>query len=169
MILRAATLADFPFIRDLTTDPANAAFIGDDDAGQLALWVADPSVRVMIWGPDLTAQGFAIFREIGNLSGRVELFRLALADAGRGAGRGFLAALIDFAFVDLGAKRLWLDASSENLRAQKVYLRAGFVEEGRLRAHWYRPVLGRCVDLVLYGLLRSEWQAARNALAAPLP
>lgn len=169
MILRPATPADFGFIRSLTTDPANAPFIGDDDAAQLALWLADPSVRVMIWGPDASARGFAVFRELGNPSGRVELFRLALAAAGRGHGQAFVTALTDFAFAELGACKLWLDASSENLRAQKIYQRAGFVEEGRLRAHWHRPALGRNVDLVLYGLLRKEWQAARNALAAPLP
>lgn len=169
MILRPATPADFSFIRSLTTDPANTPYLGDDDEAQLALWAADPSVRLMIWAKDQAALGFAIFRELGNASGRVELFRLALAGAGQGRGQAFVTALADFAFTELGAKKLWLDASCENIRAQKVYLRAGFVEEGRLRAHWHRPALGRTVDLVLYGLLRDEWQDARNALAALRP
>jgi len=41
----------------------------------------------------------------------------------------------------------------------KTYERAGFALEGRLRQHWYRPALGRVVDLILYGMLRAEWEA----------
>jgi RimJ/RimL family protein N-acetyltransferase len=67
--------------------------------------------------------------------------------------------MIDYAFQDLAAQRLWLDASGENLRAQRAYVRAGFTLEGRLRGHWYRPALGRVVDLMLYGMMRNEWRA----------
>lgn len=154
MSLRPATPADFGFIRRLTTDPAYAPFIGDDDEARLAEYLTDKAARVLIWGDDA---GFAIFREIGDASGRVELFRLALARTSGGGGADFVAALLRFAFDDLGARRVWLDASGENLRAQRVYERAGFVLEGRLRAHWYRPILRRSVDLLLYGLMRDEW------------
>jgi RimJ/RimL family protein N-acetyltransferase len=172
MKLRPATPEDFGFIRRLTTDPANAPYLGDDDTSVLAAYLADPAARVLIWGED-TPAGFAIFREIGNASGRVELFRLALAQAGGGAGAAFTAALCDFAFGELAAKRIWLDASGENPRACKVYERAGFQLEGCLRGHWYRPALGRSVDLLLFGLMREDWQAAVQPavqpLAAPLP
>ena len=87
--------------------------------------------------------------------------RLALAQAGSGAGRQFLDDMIDFAFQQLQAKRLWLDASSENLRAQKLYERVGFTLEGQLRQHWYRPALGYAVDLMLYGLMRDKWCNAK--------
>ena len=106
----------------------------------------------------------ALYCEIGEPSGRVELRRLALARTGQGEGAVFLQALIDYAFVDLNAQRLWLDASGENPRAQKAYLKAGFVFEGRQRAHWYRPALGRTVDLMLYGMLRDEWRSRKAPL-----
>jgi GNAT superfamily N-acetyltransferase len=169
MSLRPATSEDFGFIRSLTTNPDYVPYIGDDDEAQLAASLADPHECLLIWQPASHPEGFAIFRELGHPSRRVELFRLALAETNSGAGRVFIEALKDFAFQDLGANRLWLDASGENTRAHRVYLRAGFTEEGRQRAHWYRPTLGHSVDQVLYGMLRDEWQADRNALAAPLP
>lgn len=162
MILRTATLADLGFVHRLTSDPANTPFMGDDDEAALAAYLTDPACRLLIWEDSFAAQGFALFREIGNASGRVELFRLALASAGAGQGAAFLTRLIDHAFGDLGASRLWLDASAENLRAHKVYCRVGFTVEGRLRQHWYRPALGRCVDMVLYGMLRAEWTPLRG-------
>lgn len=154
-MLRPATAADIGFIRSLTTRPDYAPFIGDADEAQLRDWIASPSSRVLIW--EAGARGFAIFRSADQPV--VELFRIALDRAGTGQGDAFFRALVDFAFRDLGAARLWLDASAENPRAIKVYARAGFRQEGRLRAHWFRPALGRPVDLILMGMLRSEWQA----------
>ncbi len=151
MILRPASADDFAFIRSLTQNPTYAPFLGDDDETQLAAWCADPACRVLIWGD---YAGFAIFREIGNPAGRIELFRLALAQTSQGGASSFLAALITFGFYNLSANKIWLDASGENTRAHRAYLRAGFAVEGVLRQHWYRPTLGHNVDLVLYGMLR---------------
>ena len=161
MSLRPATEADFPFIRALCQRPDYAPFITDEDDDDLAAYLRRADSRLLIWGD---RRGFALYGEIGDPSGRVELRRLALAEASRGEGQVFLRAMIDHAFVDLKARRLWLDASSENPRAMRSYEKAGFTLEGRLRGHWYRPALGRTVDLMLYGMLREEWQAL-----APLP
>lgn len=158
-LLRPATAQDFAFIRSLTTAPPFSPFIGDDDEATLAGYLSDPATRLMIWGDQ---QGFAIFREIGNPSGRVELFRLALARTGGGQGLTFVQALTDYAFERLGAQRVWLDASGENLRAMTIYDRAGYRREGVLRQHWWRPALGRAVDLVMFGMLRDEWQAGQR-------
>ena len=163
MTLRPATEADIPFIRGLTTRADYAPFIGDSDEAQLKDWIASPGARVLIWQAD-AAKGFAVFRGIDEVGGIVELFRIALDRAGGGQGDSFFRALVDHAFRDLGAARLWLDASAENPRALKIYTRAGFRQEGRLRAHWFRPSLGRSVDLILMGLMRDEWEALE-----PLP
>lgn len=163
--LRPATARDFAFIRSLAQRADYAPFITDDDEDELADHLGRSDHRLMIWGD---RQGFALYCEIGDPSGRVELRRLALDQAGRGEGQRFLRAMIDHAFGPLKAKRLWLDASSENLRAQAAYLKAGFTFEGRQRSHWYRPALGRSVDLMLYGMLLPEWQALPSLAEAPL-
>lgn len=159
MTLRPATEADFAFIRALASHPDYAPFITDEDEAALGQYLSDPSCAQLIWEPGDGPKGFAIFCGIGQPSGSVELLRLALASTGSGQGRRFLRVLMDHAFTALQAERLWLDASSENLRAQAVYARAGFTLEGRLRRHWYRPALGQVVDLLLYGILKSEWEA----------
>lgn len=166
MRLRPATPADFSFIRGLAGRPDYAPFITDDDEDDLAAHLATSAHRLLIWQDAQGPAGFALYCEIGDPSGRVELRRLALARAGHGEGAAFLQSLIDHAFGPLNAQRLWLDASSENPRAHKAYLRAGFSFEGRQRGHWYRPALGRAVDLTLYGMLRDEWLGAKAPLQA---
>ncbi|GLS87776.1 hypothetical protein GCM10010873_27500 [Cypionkella aquatica] len=158
MKLRPALPTDFGFIRSLAGRAEYAPFITDDDETKLASYLSDPAALLLIWHDDHGPRGFALYGVPQDGSGVVELRRLALDLAGRGEGQAFLRAMISYAFADLAAQRLWLDASGENLRAQAAYVRAGFVLEGRLRGHWYRPALGRVVDLMLYGMLRSEWQ-----------
>lgn len=171
MSLRPALPADFAFIRSLAQRPDYGIYITDEDESRLAFYASDPAHRLLIWDVDGAAAGFALFAQLDDLSGAVELRRLALDVAGGGRGLGFVRALTDYGFEVLGAQRVWLDASSENLRAQTVYERAGYMLEGRLRRHWWRPMLGRSVDLMLYGLMREEWEAARGPapLAAPAP
>lgn len=164
--LRPALPSDFAFIRSLAQRPDYAPFISDEDEERLAFYSTDPAHRLLIWEEDGRAAGYALWAEIGDPSGRVELRRLALAEAGGGRGLGFVRALTDYGFEVLGARKVWLDASGENLRAQKIYDRAGYRLEGRLVDHWFRPVLGRNVDVMLYGMGRGEWDAARG-LAAP--
>ena len=156
-MLRQATEADIAFIRSLTGRPDYAPFIGDSDDAELSGWIAAPDAEVLIWDGG-SARGFAVFRGIGKPGGIVELFRIALDRAGGGNGAVFFRALTDHAFETLGAARVWLDASAENQRAIRLYASQGFREEGRLRNHWFRPALGRPVDLVLMGMLRSEWE-----------
>ncbi|WP_374396127.1 GNAT family N-acetyltransferase [Tabrizicola sp.] len=158
-MLRPATAADFGFIRGLASQPENAPFITDEDEAALAGYLSDPSARLLIWEPAGAPAGFVLWCGLGEPSGAVELRRLALAATGGGQGQVFIRALVDYGFGALDAARVWLDASGENPRAVKVYERAGFTLEGRLRQHWYRPALGRVVDLMLFGMLRAEWEA----------
>jgi RimJ/RimL family protein N-acetyltransferase len=158
-MLRQGTTADFGFIRSLAGRAEYRPFITDEDAAGLQVYLDAEDCEILIWEVEGLPAGFAIFCEIGHVSGRVELMRLALDAAGRGAGRGFLRALVDRGFGVHGARRIWLDCSGENLRAQKTYVRAGFVEEARLRDHEFVPFLGRNIDTLLYGMLRAEWEA----------
>lgn len=159
MTLRHGTPADFGFIRALAGRPDYRPFITDEDDAGLQAYLDAPDCEIRIWEQEGRPAGFAIFCEIGHPSGRIELMRLALDEVGKGQGDRFLRVLLDHAFNTLGGQRVWLDCSGENFRAQKVYVRAGFVQEARQRNHDFVPVLGRNVDRLLYGIQRDEWQA----------
>ncbi|MFN3576978.1 MAG: GNAT family N-acetyltransferase [Tabrizicola sp.] len=159
MTLRPATARDLGFIRAITARPDMGAVLTDETEAELALYLTDPESRLLIWEPQGRPAGFALFCEIGHPTGRVELRRLALDRPGSGMGDAFLAALLAHAFADLNAARLWFDVSGENLRAMRIYERAGCRREGIQRAHWWRPELGRAVDLHLFGMMRDEWLA----------
>jgi RimJ/RimL family protein N-acetyltransferase len=158
-MLRPATAADFPLVRALAQRSDYAPFITDEDETALASYLTAPDCQFLIWELHGKPAGFAIFCEIGNPSGRVELMRLALVEAGRGEGGRFVRVLLNHAFRTLAARRVWLDCGGENLRAQRVYERAGFTLEGRFRQHHRVPATGSLVDILFYGMLRAEWEA----------
>ena len=161
MRLRAASSADIGFIRALVQRPDMQTMVTDEDDAALARYLGDTSSRVLIWGMD-SPRGFAIFCDVDAPSGTVLLLRLALVQPGQGEGPAFLRALVNFAFDELQANRLWLDTSASNLRAQKAYQRAGFILEGRLRQHEFLPTTGTRDDTLLYGIMRDEWPARRG-------
>ncbi|MGC4378571.1 GNAT family protein [Fictibacillus sp. Mic-4] len=65
-------------------------------------------------------------------------------------------ALLNYSFQTLGFHRIELKAAVGNEKSRSVAERLGFQAEGLLRqAEWLQ---GQFVDLVIYGLLREEWQ-----------
>lgn len=79
---------------------------------------------------------------------------------GKGYGRDAINVLLKWAFRVQCFRRIWLETSAVNGRAIRAYQACGFVEEGRLRQHVTYD--GIHIDLVVMGLLRSEWEAMRQ-------
>jgi len=77
---------------------------------------------------------------------------------GRGFGTDASRVTIRYGFQELNLHRIWLDVFGYNDRARALYERLGFEVEGRLREHMLRD--GRRYDVILMGLLRSEWNDA---------
>jgi RimJ/RimL family protein N-acetyltransferase len=168
MKLRPATAADTATIRAIAQAPQHRLLITDEDDAALLAYINDPSARLFMLETDTDANaGFALFCELGDPAGVVELRRLALRKVGTGQGRAFVQLLTDYAFETLGANRVWLDTNFDNTRAQKVYTAVGYQLEGKLRAHGYCAPLGRALDQWIYGILRHEWQALREGHAQP--
>ena len=75
---------------------------------------------------------------------------------GRGIGTAAMSQLVEFAFVRRNLRRLHLEVLESNVGAIRAYEKAGFVVEGRQREHaWVR---GAYEDILLMGILRSEWR-----------
>ncbi|OQS11795.1 hypothetical protein B0T37_03605 [Chromobacterium violaceum] len=70
---------------------------------------------------------------------------------GRGVGKLLMAALLDLADNWIGLQRIELMVYPDNLPAQALYRRFGFVEEARMRAHSFRD--GAYHDVLLMGRL----------------
>ena len=69
----------------------------------------------------------------------------------RGIGTEAVDLLVAYAFRDLGVRRVWLDVLADNEQAIASYRKSGFVEEGRMRAHYWHEGAHR--DAVLMGIL----------------
>jgi RimJ/RimL family protein N-acetyltransferase len=79
---------------------------------------------------------------------------------GKGYGRDSINTLLDWSFRILNLRRVALETLATNERAIRAYHACGFVEEGRLREHEY--VDGEYVDIVVMGVLRSEWEISQR-------
>jgi RimJ/RimL family protein N-acetyltransferase len=81
----------------------------------------------------------------------------AAEQRGQGFGSEALALALRFAFDELNLRRVQLTVFSYNTRAIATYERLGFTHEGTFREALLRD--GQTHDMLLYGLLRREWEA----------
>lgn len=84
-----------------------------------------------------------------------------------GHGTDALNTICDFGFGTLRLERIWLDVYAGNAPARRSYEKAGFSQEGTLRAaHFMR---GEFVDVLRMSLLRDEWKALPRPKSWELP
>lgn len=133
--LRPTMTSDLDFVISVEQDPGNRAFITPWDRTQHEGAIRFPDFRHFIVeaGEGYPSVGFVILQGCRNPHRSIELKRIVLIRKGEGIGRACLRLLAQIAFRDLGAHRFWLDVKARNLRAQRLYLGEGFIEEGRLR------------------------------------
>ncbi len=91
------------------------------------------------------------------------LFGILIGDKtewGKGYGAETTHLMVSYAFETLGMHRVWLHVYEYNHRGIRAYEKAGFVREGVLRQARYHN--GEFYDVIVMGLLRSEWEARRH-------
>jgi ribosomal-protein-alanine N-acetyltransferase len=76
---------------------------------------------------------------------------------GTGANREAKALVCHLAFELLGLERVGAYSNVEHLRSQRALERIGFRREGVLRR--YHRHRGRALDVVIFGLVREDWEA----------
>ncbi|MCU1472998.1 MAG: hypothetical protein JWQ92_1066 [Amnibacterium sp.] len=169
MTLRARAEADLDVLFRLAADlatweernespPAPLTRVAFDARLALADEDQEPGNVRFVVDVDGVAVGTISLFESNALARHAEV-GIALVPEARGQGIGTLAIsqLVEFAFVRRNLRRLHLQAIASNAGAIRAYEKVGFVVEGRRRDHaWVR---GAYEDIVLMGILRSEWSA----------
>lgn len=82
------------------------------------------------------------------------------ANWGKGYGTEAMRLLLRFGFWEINLYRIQLTVFDYNERAIASYEKLGFVKEGAYRQFLQRD--GKRYDMLLYGLLRPEWEARNN-------
>ena len=89
---------------------------------------------------------------------RIEVgYFIVEASTGKGFATEAARATIRFAFEHLGVSRVELQCVADNLASKRVAEHCGFVYEGRFRDR-HRKKAGPLVDVLWFGMLRSDWQ-----------
>jgi RimJ/RimL family protein N-acetyltransferase len=99
-----------------------------------------------------------------NWAQRAGWISLAIGDSaqrGRGHGTEAMRLLLRFAFDELNLYRVQLTVFGYNDHAIQLYEKLGFQREGAFREFLHRT--GQRHDMLLYGLLRREWEASQAA------
>lgn len=63
--------------------------------------------------------------------------------------------ILDYGFKDLGLNRIYLFTETENIPAQRLFEKVGFVKEGCIRSDIVSH--GQFVDRYAYGIIRDEY------------
>ncbi len=64
--------------------------------------------------------------------------------------------VLQYGFVELGLKKIYLYTLPNNDKARHIYEKNGFMEDGILRQHVY--CRGKQQDLYVHSILNSEWK-----------
>jgi RimJ/RimL family protein N-acetyltransferase len=164
--LASATDDDIPFLSALARHPAVASFLavgtGEEDALRSlmkdAAQVRGPHGVFVIGSPEGESLGGLALEVVNHRSRICELSRLMVRPDKRRA--GIASAAVTLAcrkvLVDHSLHRIQLEVYGDNLAAQALFTRVGFVREGtRRRAYWRRE---RWQDGVQFGMLAEEFE-----------
>lgn len=159
--MRRATLDDLPYILRVERKFCDLGFVGGDDLATHERQVVDPNWVYWVIEDGGNPAGYAILRGLGSANRSIELKRIAIEEPGQGLGRVVVRAILDKAFSECSAHRVWLDVFDDNTRARHVYGSLGFVEEGTMREYIFYA--GRYRSLVLMSMLEDEYRARPGA------
>jgi len=155
--VRAATESDVGFIVESETSPANADSIGTWAPETHLANLTDPNFNyLMAVDDDDVPFGFAILSDVSPSKKGVQLQRIAVNARGHGLGRAFLHNVIDIAFREHQAKRLWLAVFTDSDKAIRAYRRLGLIEEGVEKNGAHHN--GRTHNVTTMAILNNEWQ-----------
>nr|WP_275984093.1 GNAT family N-acetyltransferase [Paenibacillus hamazuiensis] len=134
VLLRRTAGNDLDYVLQTEQDPENQPFILSwPREKHLEAIDSSDHLHLIIESPDGSRVGYVILAGLENRNHCTELLRIAVSDKGRGYGKEAIRLIQEYVFDSLKAHRLWLDVKEHNQRARKLYEKAGFATEGKLR------------------------------------
>lgn|SRR5215472_8042498 len=162
MNLHHTTLNDLPFLCEIEQRFAKLGFVHSDNLCTHQHQMNDPDYAYYTVEQGEGFVGYVILRGLSSINHSLELKRIVIADPGKGLGRQVLLAVIDRAFGEFRANRLWLDVYEDNHRARHVYRSLGFVEE---TTSANSPKNGRCHRaLVIMSISKAALKISSNRI-----
>ena len=140
-----------PWLDAIQTVDDTRNFIKDS----LQQFAANDGFQAGIWYKGELA-GVVGYHKIDWFNRQVEIgYWLGAVYQGRGLMTEACRALVDHAFNDLGLNRVQIRCATGNTRSCAIPERLGFAREGIItQAEW---LYDHYVDLVVYGMLASDW------------
>jgi diamine N-acetyltransferase len=151
------TEAQLEFVLAAEADPEAAPFIVQWSRERHLQVLDDPNHELLLAVEDGEPVGFVLLAGLQSEHRVIELRRVVVSDKGRGVGRRLIELVLDHAFGELGAHRVWLDVMPHNQRARRAYEAVGFIEEGLMRDALL--IDGAYESLVVMSVLEPEWRA----------
>lgn len=139
---------------DATPEDRRPVYIPEEDESLLSLAIEGDGRLV----------GVIHLVGIDRVHGRAEL-AIMIGDKGawnHGYGTDAMRTLLEYAFGEMGLRRVELITDADNARGIRAYQKAGFVHEGTLRKHRVRH--GEPIDMIVMSVLQEE-QERRDAQA----
>lgn len=171
VILRPLGKADFPLLQKWLNDPQTIAFWYGRDKPRSMEWVKKhylPSIEGKViwryWVIEVDGKTIGYIcntpeeNDDHEFSGRIELDILigVKNEWGKGYGTDALRAMVNYAFNEQGAERVYIVPSTINPRAIHVYEKVGFKMEGILRH--YEKFEGKWINGVMMAILKDEFK-----------
>ncbi len=156
-----ASSADVEAIMRIESEPAYDGLVGQWPRERHLAEMAVPSSRYFaLRSAAGEVVGFAMVQRLDDPDRKAHLKRIAVREAGSGAGTILLRALIDWVYANTETNRLDLDVFVGNDRARRCYEKAGLRVEGVVR-DYHRNADGSFSSQWLMSILRSDWEATR--------
>ncbi len=143
--------------------PVNIDSLRESWRASLGYSVTPDAYWTIADGPDGNPAGVVGLHSINYIHGDAVLPAfVAKPFRGSGLATAMKASLIDMAFNRVGLHRLTTFYREDNAPTERALQKVGFKPEGRFREGWFAN--GRHYDMVIVGLLASEWAAERGVI-----
>jgi ribosomal-protein-alanine N-acetyltransferase len=110
---------------------------------------------------DADIAGSVSLKNISHTMGYAEIgYGIAEIHHRKGIATAAVRLLVEKAFTQTALRKLLALVHDENRPSCRVLEKLGFQKEGLLREHYI--IHGKAENEILYGLLKSEWEAARK-------